>query len=127
MEAVELTAFAGVNGLRVVHIPVPKPGAQQVLIEVKAAGINFAELELVKGRYPVGKELPFIMGFEAAGVVVERGSEVLEPRISDRVAAIVASGGYAQYATADATACIPIPEDLSFMEATTIPIQGMSA
>jgi NADPH2:quinone reductase len=127
MEAVELTAFVGLSGLRVVHLPIPKPGPQEVLIEVKAAGVNFAELELLNGRYPAGKQPPFIMGFEAAGVVVEVGSEVLETRVGDRVAAIVASGGYAQYATAEAAACIPIPDGLSYMEATTIPIQGLSA
>ena len=49
----------------------------------------------MKGRYPVGKEPPFIMGFEAAGIVVEVGSDVLETRVGDRVAAMVASGGYA--------------------------------
>src|SRR4051794_39889914 len=123
MEAVELTAFTGLSGLRVVHRAVPKPGRQQVLIEVKAAGVNFAELELVKGRYPAGKQTPYIMGFEAAGVVVEVGSEVSETRVGDRVAAIAASGGYAQYATAEAAACIPIPDNISYMEATTIPIQ----
>jgi len=127
MQAVELSAFAGPGGLRVVDLPIPKPGPQQVLIEVKAAGVNFAELELIQGRYPAGKQLPFIMGFEAAGVVVEIGSDVLETKVGDRVAAIVASGGYAQYATAEAAACIPIPHDLSYMEATTIPIQGLSA
>ena len=74
MRAVQLTTFEGFESLRTVEVDTPKPGANEVLIAVKAAGINFAEIELTKGKYPSGKPLPFIMGFEAAGTVAEIGS-----------------------------------------------------
>src|ERR1051326_761350 len=89
MKAVELSEFSGVKGLRVIEADMPKPGPSEVLIEVKASGINFAELELTKGKYPSGKEPPFIMGFEASGVVVETGAQAGGVQVGDRVAALV--------------------------------------
>jgi NADPH2:quinone reductase len=127
MQAVELAGFGGFESLRVVDVDRPRPTDTQVLIEVKAAGINFAELELTKGKYPSHQEPPFIMGFEAAGVVTAIGSRVKSIKAGDRVATLVASGGYAEYATAEADVCIPIPAGVSFAEATTIPVQGLSA
>ncbi len=127
MRAAQLRAFDGFNGLHLTEVEIPRPEAGQVLIEVKAAGLNFAEIELMKGKYPSAKPLPFVVGFEAAGIVVETGAQVSNLRVGDKVAAVVASGGFAQYATAQAGACIPIPEGISFAEATTIPIQGLSA
>jgi NADPH:quinone reductase len=127
MQAIELTGFDGLSSLRTVDVDTPKPGPNEVLISVKAAGINFAEIELTKGRYPSNKPLPFIMGFEAAGTVAEVGSAVTTLKSGNRVAAIVSSGGYAEYALADASACLPIPDGISFAEATTITVQGLSA
>jgi NADPH:quinone reductase len=127
MKAVELIGYKGLDSLRVVDVERPKPGANEVLIEVRAAGINFAELELIKGRYQVGRQPPFIMGFEAAGVVAEVGTQVKNLRVGDNITSIVSSGGYADYATADASIAIPIPRGVSFAEATAIPVQGLSA
>lgn len=127
MKAVELSGYEGLDDLRVVDVPKPKVAAHECLIEVKATGINFAELELTRGRYRIGKEPPFIMGFEAAGVVREIGETVKNLKIGDRVATIVSSGGYAEYAAAPAEMAIPIPEGVGFAEATTIPIQGLTA
>ena len=127
MKAVELSGYEGLDGLRVVDVPKPNVAAHECLIEVKATGINFAELELTRGRYRIGKEPPFIMGFEAAGVVREIGKTVKNLKIGDRVTTIVSSGGYAEYATAPAEMTIPIPEGVGFPEATTIPIQGLTA
>ncbi|HET9410211.1 MAG TPA: NADPH:quinone oxidoreductase family protein [Candidatus Sulfotelmatobacter sp.] len=127
MKAIQLNEYGGFESLRVVAVERPTPAANEVLIEVKAAGINFAELELTKGRYKIPKTPPFIMGFEAAGVVVEAGSAVKNLRPGDRVTSLASSGGFAEYATADAGMAIPIPTGVSFAEATTIPIQGVSA
>ena len=127
MKAIELTGYNGFDSMRVVEVSRPTPAANEVLLRVKAAGINFAELELTYGRYHVGKQLPFIMGFEAAGTVVEIGTEVKDFQVGDKVTAIVSSGGYAEYATAIANVAIPIPEGISFAEAVTIPVQGLSA
>jgi NADPH:quinone reductase-like Zn-dependent oxidoreductase len=127
MQAIELSKYGGFDSLRVIDTERPEPAANEILIEVKAAGVNFAELELTKGKYKIPKTPPFIMGFEAAGVVVEIGSQVRHVRVGDRVTSLVSSGGYAEYATADANAAIPIPPGISFAEATTIPVQGVSA
>jgi NADPH2:quinone reductase len=127
MKAIALTGHEGFNSMRMIETDRPKPGPDEVLIQVKAAGINFAELELTKGRYHIPKELPFVMGFEAAGTVVEMGSEVRDFRIGDKVTSLVSSGGYAEYATAGARFAIPIPAGISFAEAVTIPVQGLSA
>ncbi len=127
MKAVELSGFEGFKSLSVVEVEKPKPGASEVLIEVKAAGINYAEVELTKGKYQVFKKLPFIMGFEASGIVVEVGSRVKNLKVGDKITSLVSGGGYAEYATADAGAAIPIPDCISFAEAPTITVQGLSA
>jgi NADPH:quinone reductase len=57
----------------------------EVLIKVRAAGVNFAEIELIQGRYPARKPLPHVIGFEAAGVVVEVGSQVKGLKVGDKV------------------------------------------
>ena len=127
MRAVVLNGYEGAKSLRMVDADKPQPAPSEILIQVKAAGINFAELELIEGRYQVPKEVPFIMGFEAAGIVIEAGHKVKSLKPGDRVTSIVSSGGYAEYTIADASAAIPIPDGLSFAEASTIPIQGLSA
>lgn len=127
MNAVELTGYEGLSSLRYVEVPAPALAFDEILIEVKAAGINFAELELTHGRYRAPKTPPFVMGFEAAGVVAEVGRQVTRFKPGDRVVSIVTSGGFAEYATANADFALPIPNGVSFADATTIPIQGLSA
>jgi NADPH2:quinone reductase len=89
MKAIELSGLEGFKSLRVADVAKPRPAANQILIEVMAAGINFAELELTWGRYPALKPLPYVLGFEAAGIVVEIGLHVKNVRVGDKVAAIV--------------------------------------
>jgi len=127
MKAVQLVGFDGVASLRLVDVATPVPQPHEVLINVKATGVNFAEVELTKGRYDVAKQPPFVMGFEAAGTVDAVGSKVTHVKIGDRIVALVSSGGYAEYATADANLAITIPENVTFAEATTIMVQGLSA
>src|SRR5258708_9546312 len=127
MKAIQLTGYKGFDSMQLFEVEKPKPAANEVLLEVKAAGVNFAELELTKGRYRIPKEPPFIMGFEAAGVVVERGARVRNLKVGEMITSLVPSGGYAECATADAALAIPIPEGISFNEAVTIPVQGLSA
>lgn len=128
MKAIQLVDFKGIDSLRYADTPVPKPAADEVLIKVKAAGINYAEVQQIQGLYlTFGKELPFTMGFEVAGTVAEIGRDVKTINIGDHVTAMAVSGGFAEYATAKADALIPIPKGLSFADATTIPLQGMTA
>jgi len=127
VRAVALNGYEGFQSLQVVEVDKPRPGAKEVLIEVRAAGINYAEIEITKGKYQVPKQLPFVMGFEASGIVAEVGSQVRNHKVGDKITSIVSSGGYAEYAIADAGAAIPIPNEISFAEAASIPIQGLSA
>jgi NADPH:quinone reductase len=128
MKAIQLQGFEGTQSLKLVDLDKPRPEANEILIEVKAAGINYADAQQAYGRYPTfGKELPFVLGFEAAGIVRELGSGVTEVKIGDRVTAPVSSGGYAEFAVASSGAAIPIPPNLDFAEATAITIQGFSA
>lgn len=128
MKAIQLTGFNGVENLELVDISIPKPLEDEVLIKVKAAGINYAEVEQINGNYlTFGKEIPFVMGFEVSGIVLEVGSSVTNLSIGDEVTGFSLSGGFAEYSTAKANTLLPIPEGLSFGQATTIPIQGMTA
>lgn len=128
MKAIQLTDFTGVDGLALVDIPVPEYSNDEVLIKVKAAGVNYAEVEQIQGRYlTFGKEIPFTMGFEVAGVVESTGNAVSGVRKGDRVTALSPSGGFAEYAVVKADAVIPVPPEMSFADATTIPLQGMTA
>jgi NADPH:quinone reductase len=127
MKAIELYELKGVDGLRVVDIAKPTPNANEVLIEVKAAGVNYYETELINGNYPLPKPLPLTMGAEASGIVMELGSKNSNFKIGDRITGFAPSGGYAEFATIDAASAFPIPDSVSFAQATTIPIQGLSA
>jgi NADPH2:quinone reductase len=127
MKEVQLSSFAGLAGLKLVDIDRPNPSRNEVLIQVRAAGINFAELEMIGGRYPAPRPLPLTMGFEASGIVAAIGSGVTNLKVGDRITSIVSSGGYAEYATADASMAIPIPHGVTFAEANAITIQGLTA
>lgn len=127
MKAVQLQGFHGFEDLKLVEIARPQPGPDEVLIEVKAAGLNWAEVEQTRGRYPSKTLPPYVMGFEAAGVIAELGANVVGFRHGDRVAALTTSGGFAEFATASAQNLIAIPPTLSFADATTLPVQGVSA
>ena len=88
MKAIELTGYCGIECLRIVEVEKPNPATNEILLQVKAAGINFAELELAKGEYKIPKEPPFVMGFEASGVVAEVGSQVKNLKIGDKITTI---------------------------------------
>jgi NADPH:quinone reductase len=96
MKAIELSEYCGIDCLKIVEVEKPRPGANEILLEVRAAGINFAEMELTKGKCKVRKNPPFIMGFEGAGVVAEVGSQVKNPQVGDKITTFVSSGGYAE-------------------------------
>jgi len=128
MKAIRLTGFEGLDSLEYSDVSIPRPAADEVLIRVKAAGINYAEVEQIYGRYMTfGKELPFVMGFEVAGIVAEVGRDVTHIKPGDSVMAFSVSGGFAEYSTAKADSLVPIPAGVSYAKATTIPIQGMTA
>jgi NADPH:quinone reductase len=100
---------------------VPTIALQEVLLKVAAAGVNRPDVMQRKGLYPPPPGVTDIPGLEVAGMVVAIGSEVTTLKIGDSVCALVAGGGYAEYCSAMASCCLPIPTGLSLIEAAGIP------
>src|SRR6185295_16754608 len=94
--------------------PVPQPGEGEVLIKVAAAGVNRPDVMQRRGQYPPPAGASDIPGLEVAGTVEAVGSGVSGLRPGDRVCALVAGGGYAEYCVAPAPQCLPVPEGLTF-------------
>jgi putative PIG3 family NAD(P)H quinone oxidoreductase len=112
----------GASGVLVPQeLPVPVPAAEEVLIRVKAAGVNMPDVLQRKGRYPVPKGATDIPGLEVAGEVVRAGSDVHTWKGGDAVCALVVGGGYAEYVTAHTGSCLPVPRGFSWVEAAALP------
>ena len=121
MNAIEIAAPGGPEVLRLVRRPVPRPEAREVLIRVRAAGVNRPDVLQRRGAYPPPPGASDIPGLELAGEVVQVGAEVTEWAPGDRICALVAGGGYAEYALAPAVQCLPIPKGLSVEDAAALP------
>src|SRR5699024_7665545 len=102
-------------------------GKYDVLIKVRAVGVNFADTARREGAYVVPTELPFIPGSEVAGEVEELGSAVQGIKKGQRVLASIESGGYAEYAAVNERLLTPLPQDVTYEEAVALPVQGQSA
>lgn len=107
--------------LRLDTVDKPPVGSSDVLIDVKAAGLNRADLMQRAGAYPPPPGASDILGLEAAGIVAEVGSAVTEWNVGDRVCALLTGGGYAEYATADEGCCFAVPPEMSFADAACLP------
>lgn len=114
MRAIVFSDYAPPENAEVKNIDPPKPGSQDVVIDVKAAGVGFVDGLVVQGLYQVRPPLPFTPGSEIAGIVSEVGSEVKTLKGGDRVMTLAPAGGFAEKAKAFAVACVPIPDNLSF-------------
>jgi putative PIG3 family NAD(P)H quinone oxidoreductase len=106
------------EALHAVQIPRPTPGPGQVLIRVRAAGINRPDLLQRLGAYPPPPGSPDTLGLEVAGEVVEAAGRW---KVGDKVAALLGGGGYAEYAAVDARHALPIPKGLDFTQAAALP------
>lgn len=126
MDAIRVSEYGGPAVLEPVDVAVPDPDAGEVRIDVRAAGVNFADVEKRRGNYPDGPEPPYRPGLEVAGVVAETGPAV-DLAVGDRVAALVSRGGYAEAAVTPADATMPIPDGLSFPAAAALPVQYLTA
>jgi putative PIG3 family NAD(P)H quinone oxidoreductase len=109
------------EALHAVAAPTPEPQPGEILIRVRAAGVNRPDILQRKGHYPPPPGAPQIMGLEAAGEVVALGEGARRWRVGDTVCALLAGGGYAQYVAVDARHALPIPEGLSVLEAAALP------
>jgi NADPH2:quinone reductase len=119
--------WGDVDQLTVGDAPVPEPGPEEVLIRVKATAVNYADAIMVAGRYQTKPPLPFSPGLETAGIVAACGGRVTGFEPGDRVMAILAYGGLAEYAVAPATETYRIPAGMSFTEAGAFPIAYISS
>jgi len=121
MRAIEISAPGGPEVLRVTQRPVPIPAANEVLIEVAAAGVNRPDVLQRKGGYPPPPGASDIPGLEVAGTIVAAGAGANTWKTGDRVCALVTGGGYAEYVAAPAPQCLPIPHGLTLVEAAGLP------
>ncbi|MGL4525682.1 MAG: NAD(P)H-quinone oxidoreductase [Aestuariivirga sp.] len=121
MTAIAITRPGGPEVLQPVKIAVPVPGPGQVLVHVKAAGINRPDVLQRKGAYPPPPGAPDTPGLEIAGEVAGLGPGVKRYEAGDRVCALVPGGGYAEFAVVHEDNALPVPPGLSFAEAAAIP------
>jgi len=121
MNAVAIREPGGPEVLVLVRVAVPRPGPEQVLIAVAAAGVNRPDCLQRAGHYPVPPDASPLPGLEVAGSVVARGTSVRRWRPGDRVVALTHGGGYAEYCVADAGHCLPWPAGASARAAATLP------
>jgi putative PIG3 family NAD(P)H quinone oxidoreductase len=109
-----------VGELAVVERPVPRPGPDEVLIKVAAAGVNRPDVLQSRGLYPPPPGAPDILGLEVAGEVVAAGDGA-EQLVGQQVCSLVSGGGYAQYCAAPVGTCLPVPSALSLVQAAAMP------
>ncbi len=121
MRVVEISTPGGVEALAIGTRMTPVPRAGEVLIKVAAAGINRADVMQRKGQYPPPPGASDLLGLEVSGTVVETASDVSEVSVGDEVCALLAGGGYAEYCTAPASSCLPIPDGMSVVDAAALP------
>lgn len=122
MKAVIITQPGAPSVLQLAERPRPGYSANEVLVKVWAAGVNRPDVKQREGKYPppadVVQDIP---GLEIAGKIVEIGTNVIRWKVGDKVCALVAGGGYAEYCSAPEAQCLPLPDGFSFIEAASLP------
>jgi NADPH:quinone reductase len=121
MKAIIITHPGGPEVLQVAERPTPAFAADEVLVKVAAAGVNRPDIAQRKGHYPPPPGASGIPGLEIAGIVEDVGVGVQRWKKGDRVCALVTGGGYAEYCNVPQGQCLPIPGNLSFIEAASLP------
>jgi NADPH2:quinone reductase len=124
MQAVEISSFGAPEVLRLGERPVPVPAAGEVLIRVSASGVNRPDVLQRTGNYPVPPGASDIPGLEVAGVIDSGDAAAMAAaglKVGDRVCALVAGGGYAQWCVAPVGQCLPVPEGLDDIAAACLP------
>ncbi len=125
MKAIVVREFGGIDAMEVAEWPEPVPGAGQVLVRVKASGINFAETRMRAGNF-FGQELPFVLGMESAGIVEAVGAGVTGFKAGDRVFGR-ARGSHAEKVLMGAEHAMHLPDNLSFEQGAAIPVGWLTA
>src|SRR5277367_4492641 len=125
MKAIQVTHVGGPEVMELAELPVPQPKANEAVVKLAAAGVNFIDVYFREGRYKA--PLPLILGQEGAGVVTTIGSGVTSMKVGDRVAWSALLGSYAEYAAVPADRLVPIPQGVSDQQAAAAMLQGMTA
>lgn len=114
MKALLCEAYGPIDNLVVKDIPSPVPGPKQLLVEVKAAAVNFPDALMVQGLYQVKPPLPFTPGAEISGIVKTVGAEVKHYKAGDRVIALTSTGGFAEECIVESAKAMPLPTGMDF-------------
>lgn len=120
MRAYHIAADGQKPELTEIHAPTPLP--HEVLIDIKACGLNFADLLMVSGTYQDTPAAPFTLGMEVAGIVTQTGANVANLNIGDHVAVFGGQGGLAEQGCFDAARVLPLPKDMPFTDAAALQI-----
>lgn len=107
----------GVDALIWKELPTPAPGPGEVLVEIKAASLNFPDLLIVQNKYQHKPELPFVPGSEYSGTVQAIGEGVRHLQVGQNIACLSGTGGFATHTIAKASQCLPLPSNFSFVDA----------
>ena len=107
----------GVDALNWRELPTPQPKAGEVLIEIKAASLNFPDLLIVQNKYQMKPPLPFVPGSEYAGVIQALGEGVTHLQVGQNVACLSGTGGFGTHTIAPAALCMPLPDGFSYVDA----------
>ncbi len=131
MHAVQIFEYGGRDGLHHVETDRPVPAAGQALVQLDYAGVNFIDVYMREGRYKdsatYGTPLPFTLGMEGAGTVLETGTNAEQLQPGDRVAYCLERGSYAEYAAVPAWKLVKVPQSITLDVATVLMLQGCTA
>lgn len=127
MRALFFKQFGGVEQLQYGELPQPQLHADQVLVAMKACGLNFADIYRLRGNYHIEPHTPYINGYEGAGVVAAVGAQVHDYHVGQRVFFADVPLAQAEYVVATPAQLIPLPATLSFKLAASIALQGLTA
>ena len=124
MKVIEIASFGGPDVLRLGERPLPVPAAGELLIRVHASGVNRPDMLQRAGMYPAPPGASDVPGLEVAGTIEDGDTEAMQAaklRVGDRVCALVAGGGYAEFCVAPVSQCLPVPRGLNDVEAASLP------
>ena len=125
MKGIQISRYGGPEVLEYGELPDPTPGAGEVLVRIKVAGVNFTDVYSRTGTYP--GTLPFTPGVEGVGIVETLGSGVTDVKVGARVGWVMIKGGYAELIALPARRLVPIPDDIDDRTAAALLLQGMTA
>jgi NADPH2:quinone reductase len=126
VKKIEIAEFGGSEVLQLVDAPIPTPSANQLLVKVAAAGVNFLDIYQRQGASIYGLTPPYTPGLEGAGVIEAIGSGITTLKVGDRVAWAMALGSYAEYLIIEEAKVVTVPQGLDLQEVAAFMLQGLT-